>query len=314
MNSPLDTLLASHILIVDDTPANVDILKVILSREGYNVSMAPNGEVALNVIPRSMPDLILMDVMMPGLNGFEVCEKLKVDEATKEIPVIFVTAKSETEDIVKAFDVGGVDYITKPYQYREILSRIKTHLQNQTLLKNNLLLVEQLLKVNVELDKASRTDSLTGLSNRRDANEKIGQEMVRSARNEKSFSLVLGDIDHFKKINDTYGHEAGDFVLTKVSRLMVDAVRRQDLVSRWGGEEFLIVLPETELAGGAILAENIRQKIESEKFVYNEQTMNVKMSFGVCSSGSELSMDELIKKADDNLYRAKEAGRNKVVS
>jgi len=314
LNSPLDTLLASHILIVDDTPANVDILKVILSREGYNVSMAPNGEVALNVIPRSMPDLILMDVMMPGLNGFEVCEKLKVDEATKEIPVIFVTAKSETEDIVKAFDVGGVDYITKPYQYREILSRIKTHLQNQTLLKNNLLLVEQLLKVNVELDKASRTDSLTGLSNRRDANEKIGQEMVRSARNEKSFSLVLGDIDHFKKINDTYGHEAGDFVLTKVSRLMVDAVRRQDLVSRWGGEEFLIVLPETELAGGAILAENIRQKIESEKFVYNEQTMNVKMSFGVCSSGSELSMDELIKKADDNLYRAKEAGRNKVVS
>ena len=314
MNSPLDTLLASHILIVDDTPANVDILKVILSREGYNVSMAPNGEVALNVIPRSMPDLILMDVMMPGLNGFEVCEKLKVDEATKEIPVIFVTAKSETEDIVKAFDVGGVDYITKPYQYREILSRIKTHLQNQTLLKNNLLLVEQLLKVNVELDKASRTDSLTGLSNRRDANEKIGQEMVRSARNEKSFSLVLGDIDHFKKINDTYGHEAGDFVLTKVSRLMVDAVRRQDLVSRWGGEEFLIVLPETELAGGAILAENIRQKIESEKFVYNEQTMNVKISFGVCSSGSELSMDELIKKADDNLYRAKEAGRNKVVS
>ena len=314
MNSILDTLLASHVLIVDDTPANVDILKVILSREGYNVSMAPNGEVALKVIPRSMPDLILMDVMMPGLNGFEVCEKLKADEATKEIPVIFVTAKAETDDIVKAFDVGGVDYITKPYQYREVLSRIKTHLQNQSLLKCNVLLVEQLQKANIELDKSSRTDSLTGLSNRRDANEKIEKELIRFARNKKDFSLVLGDIDHFKKTNDTYGHEAGDCILTKVSRLMVDAVRAQDLVSRWGGEEFLIVLPETELAGGATLAENIRQKIEAEEFVYKEQKINVSMSFGVCSSAPELSMDELVKKADDNLYRAKEAGRNKVVS
>jgi len=314
LNSILDTLLASHVLIVDDTPANVDILKVILSREGYNVSMAPNGEVALKVIPRSMPDLILMDVMMPGLNGFEVCEKLKADEATKEIPVIFVTAKAETDDIVKAFDVGGVDYITKPYQYREVLSRIKTHLQNQSLLKCNVLLVEQLQKANIELDKSSRTDSLTGLSNRRDANEKIEKELIRFARNKKDFSLVLGDIDHFKKTNDTYGHEAGDCILTKVSRLMVDAVRAQDLVSRWGGEEFLIVLPETELAGGATLAENIRQKIEAEEFVYKEQKINVSMSFGVCSSAPELSMDELVKKADDNLYRAKEAGRNKVVS
>lgn len=314
MNSVLDTLLASHILIVDDTPANVDILKVILSREGYNVSMAPNGEVALKVIPRSMPDLILMDVMMPGLNGFEVCEKLKADEATKDIPVIFFTAKSETDDIVKAFDVGGVDYITKPYQYREVLSRIKTHLENQTLLKCNVLLVEQLQKANAELDKSSRTDSLTGLSNRRDVNEKIAQELIRFARNEKDFSLILGDIDHFKKINDTYGHEAGDYVLTKISTLMVDAVRRQDLVSRWGGEEFLIVLPETELAGGTKVAENIRQKIESEKFIYNEQVINVTMSFGVCGSAPELSMDKLVKKADDNLYQAKETGRNKVVS
>jgi diguanylate cyclase (GGDEF)-like protein len=303
-----------QVLIVDDIPANIDILKSVLADEGYNISVATSGELALNIIPRSLPDLILMDVMMPGLNGFETCQKIKSDPSTRDIPIIFVTAKNETEDIVKAFDVGGVDYITKPYQYKEVLSRIKMHLQNRTLIKRNEKLISDLREANTRLDKLSRKDPLTSLSNRRDVNEKIEAELVRFKRNKTPFSLLLGDIDHFKKTNDTFGHDAGDYVLVQVAKLMTQAIRRQDVVARWGGEEFLIFLPETGLDGGLKLAEDIRQKIETEEFCFNQKKITVTMSFGACISEATLPLVALVKKADEGLYKAKETGRNQVIS
>lgn len=302
-----------QILVVDDTPENISILKVILSKEGYNISVALSGEIALNILTRSLPDLILMDVMMPGMNGFEVCRKIKEDSRTCEIPVIFVTAKAETDDIVQAFDAGGVDYITKPYQYKEILSRIKTHLKMQSLLKRNSALIEELKNANAELENISRKDPLTGLSNRRDMNEKIENELARFNRSKESFSIILGDIDYFKKTNDTYGHDAGDDILVKVSNLMAEATRAQDVVARWGGEEFLILLPNTDLDGSWNLAEIIRKKIENEEMIFAQNKIPVTMSFGTSCYEDGLSINELVKKADECLYRAKEAGRNKVV-
>jgi diguanylate cyclase (GGDEF)-like protein len=302
-----------QVLIVDDTPANIDILKKVLAAEGYGLSIAHSGEVALDIVSRSLPDLILMDVTMPGLDGFETCQKIKSDPSTRDIPIIFVTANNDTEDIVKGFDVGGVDYITKPYQLKEVLSRIKTHLQNRTLIKRNALLIADLRESNNKLDIMSRTDPLTGLSNRRDVNEKIEAELVRFERNKNPFSLILGDIDHFKKINDTFGHDAGDYVLVQVAQLMTQSIRRQDVVARWGGEEFLIFLPETNIAGGLKLAEDIRQKIEVEEFCFDQKNIAVTMSFGVCISEAKLPSKSLVKKADDCLYKAKETGRNKIV-
>jgi diguanylate cyclase (GGDEF)-like protein len=313
MSGFLTSATSYQILIVDDTPANIDILRDTLSTEGYSISAAPNGEEALDIVHRSLPDLVLMDVSMPGLDGYEVCEKIKSNISTRDIPVIFVTAKNSAADIAKGFDVGGVDYITKPIQVKEVISRIKTHLEYSTLLKRNEMLITKLREANNQLDKASKSDPLTGLSNRRDVNAKIEAELVRFKRNKNSFSLILGDIDFFKKINDTYGHNAGDYVLIKISKLMAKAVRDQDVVARWGGEEFLFFLPETDINGGSKLAENIRKKVEAEEFCYDQRTIAVTMSFGVGISKPRLSMEELLKEADDSLYKAKETGRNKVV-
>lgn len=313
MNTTTENSSPYQILLVDDTPENIDILKAILSREGYNISVALSGEVAIDIVSRSKPDLILMDVMMPGINGFEACEKIKSNESTKDIPVIFVTAKTEADDIVKAFDVGGVDYITKPYQYKEVLIRVKTHLETQALTKRNTMLIAKLQEANAELEKVSRTDPLTGLSNRRDVNEKIESEIIRADRSKKSFSLLLGDIDHFKTINDTFGHDAGDYILVEVAKLMTQATRRQDVVARWGGEEFLILLPETSLEGSIKVAEDIRKKIEEKELIYDQKKIAITMSFGSCVSEPEMTLNTLVKKADECLYKAKETGRNKVV-
>jgi len=293
---------------VDDTPANIDVLRQVLTTEGLNISMAPNGEEALKIVSQSAPDLILLDIMMPGIDGFETCRRLKKNEATKSIAVIFISAKIETEKIIKGFSLGGVDYITKPFRQEELLSKVKTHLQIKKLM------LEQ-KKLITKLDAISREDPLTGLSNRRDLIEKIEYERSRFERVKKPFSLIMADIDHFKKINDTYGHDAGDYVLTRTADLMKDIARKLDTVARWGGEEFLLLLPETELKGATNLAEKLRETICLINFVQEDNKFNITVSFGVnCYTNKEISVDEFLKSTDTCLYQAKETGRNKVVS
>lgn len=299
---------------MDDTPANIDVLRKTLEPEGYNIAIALNGELAIKNASIFKPDLILLDVMMPGINGFETCRRLKINEQTSQIPIIFITAKTDSEDILEGFNAGGADYITKPFRREEVLARTKAHLDLRSLMKQKDSLIIELEKVNFQLEHMSRTDPLTGLSNRRDLLQKLSQEEARFKRGQKPFTIILTDIDHFKKVNDTYGHDAGDQVLIKVAQLLKGMIREQDIVSRWGGEEFLVLIPETNLEGGIKLAEKCRTRIQSETIHHNQQEIKVTMSFGVSTFKTGQALEECIKMADDLLYIAKRTTRNRVVS
>ncbi len=315
------------ILIVDDHPVTTHLLRKSMESEGFKTLVAPSGDVALKIVPRSLPDLILLDVMMPGLDGFETCRKLKEDPATRDIPIIFVTGKSDSKDVLKGFDVGGVDYISKPLRPKEVLLRIKTHLKLWMLIKRyeknidelreaNLKLddlADKLKEANLKLDNLANVDPLTGILNRRAVKEKMEDERTRFERTKEPYSVILGDLDHFIKINDNFGHDAGDYLLIQISKILKEKIRKPDFVSRWGGEAFLLFLPETDLNGAVNLAEKLRQSIESTHVIFNQHKFNVTMSLGVSVYKKGMTIDDCIQKADGLLCRAKEAGRNKVI-
>ncbi|MBT5549872.1 MAG: diguanylate cyclase [Nitrospina sp.] len=288
------------ILIVDDVQANITILERTLASVGYNISVAFNGQKALDLVPKLKPDLILLDIMMPGIDGYEVCRRLKQSDVSKYIPVIFITAKGDTESIVEGFDVGAVDFIMKPFKVKEVCARVHTHLTLSAALN--------------KLIQDSETDPLTGLFNRRTFLKRIEEEAMRFRRYQKPFSILFGDIDFFKKINDTYGHAAGDAVLINISNILKTEKREIDQVARWGGEEFLILLPETDVAGAVQHGNKIREMISAKPFIYEGQEINITMSFGVSIYNGDTSIEKTIDLADQRLYRAKESGRNKVVS
>ncbi|MDM8536768.1 diguanylate cyclase [Desulfobacterales bacterium HSG17] len=296
----------SSVLIVDDNPKNLQVLASILRTNEYKVAMVKDGVKAIKFIMSRKPDLILLDIMMPDLDGFEVCQKLKQDQSTKDIPIIFISALVETEDKVKGFGAGGVDYITKPFQQEEVLARVQTHLELRNAYK-------KLKKAYKDIEIAAKTDSMTNLSNRRDIIEKIKYEKKKSQRSGKPFSLVLSDIDDFKIFNDKYGHDCGDFILTTVADIIRAGIRKQDTAARWGGEEFLILLPETDIHGGEIVAENIREKLLSKTFTYNNYSHKVSMTFGVSIFLKEHSIDHCIKMADKALYKGKNSGKGCVI-
>jgi diguanylate cyclase (GGDEF)-like protein len=225
---------------------------------------------------------------------------LKKDKDLKNIPVIFITAKGDTEDILEGFGVGAVDYIMKPFRLEEVYVRVKTHLILSAALK--------------KLTLDSETDPLTGLFNRRTFMQKIENEALRFKRTQKPFSILFGDIDLFKKINDTYGHLAGDAILVSISHILNTEKREIDQVARWGGEEFLILLPETNLKGAVQLGNKIRKSISAKPITHEGQEINVTMSFGVSEYNSETHIEKTIDLADQRLYLAKNSGRNKVVS
>ncbi len=308
-----------NILIVDDTPENLTVLRQILTEHGYRVRPALSGEIALKTAQADLPDLILLDILMPGMDGYEVCGKFKAEERTRDIPIIFISALNEIEDKMKAFSGGGVDYISKPFHAEEILARVGTHLtlrsqqkaltlQNEELREKNALIKEQAEKLKM---LASR-DFLTGLSNRRDFLEKAHQEERRYKRTERTFAFILLDIDHFKEVNDTHGHECGDAVLVGVARSLEKALRGQDVVARWGGEEFICLLPETGLEGARNVAEKIRRSSEAAVHRCNSREISITVTLGGSVYNGECSMEECIGRADRALYRGKQQGRNRV--
>ena len=187
------------VMIVDDTKENINVLRKTLANIGCKISVALNGEMALDLIPKLKPNLILLDIMMPGIDGYEVCRRLKKDAELQDVPIIFVTAKGDTEDIVQGFEAGAVAFIMKPFRQEEVCTRVKTHLALSAAIK--------------KLIRDNETDSLTGLINRRTFLKRVENEAMRFKRNQKPFALLFGDIDFFKKVNDTYGHSAGDDVL-----------------------------------------------------------------------------------------------------
>jgi len=301
---------AKKILVVDDSADHIKLLAEILKPENYRIFTALNGEDALIKAKEIEPDLILLDIVMPGISGFDVCRQLKSDVNLKAIPIIFISACGDIGDVAEGFRSGGVDYITKPCRKEEVLARVNTHLQLKLLLEEKINLIKK-------LDQTSRTDSLTGLSNRRDILEKLNYEVKRFERNKKPCSIILADIDNFKAINDTHGHGGGDYILVEIANLFTGNSRDQDIVSRWGGEEILILLPETDAAGAKYLAEKYRQIIASHNFHFDENQISVTMSFGVNmmfnDDDSGNIIEAVIKRADHCLYEAKRNGKNQVV-
>jgi len=307
-----------RILVVDDTPANIEILYKILKGD-YDVLFAKSGADGLRLVKREAPDLILLDIMMPEMDGYQVCAALKGNPETARIPVIFVTAMGGEEDESKGFESGAIDYITKPISPVIVKARVKIHLE----LKRSRDLLEQLTvelgRKNDELEVLARKDALTGLANRRHFNEVLDAEIKRAKRTGQHLSLILCDVDYFKKYNDLYGHLAGDKCLSMVGEVMRECFKRAgDLTARYGGEEFAVILPETPSDIGVQLAERLCRELIKQALPHegNLPPGVVTLSAGVVGVRvtHERDADWLIGEADRALYFSKENGRNRVTA
>lgn len=292
----------SKILIVDDVQANLELLGDILGRKGYEIVAANNGQKALLLAKKVLPDLILLDVMMPDISGYDVCEKLKQDEATKGIPIIFLSAKNESKDVVDGFSYGAVDYVSKPFIKEELMARVKTHLE----LKHQKEELKEYIKIVEEL---SATDKLTQISNRLKLDTILEHEYERFKREKEPFSVIIMDLDDFKSVNDTYGHASGDKVLIDFAEILKNSIRASDVCGRWGGEEFLAILPKTNIEQALFVAEKIRADFTQVEF---DGIGKCTCSFGVSEALSSDTIDTLLMRADDALYQAKREGKNRV--
>ena len=291
----------SRILIVDDTPKNIQVLGTILRQEGYQINIAQDGSRAIHMAEKVSPDLILLDVMMPDMDGYETSLKLKQSPETKDIPIIFLTARKEPEDIIKGFEVGGLDYISKPFNSIELLARIRTHLD--------------LWHKTRQLQSIAEKDGLTMIANRRRFDAFFDLEWRRSNRDKTPVTIVMIDIDFFKAYNDYYGHLQGDECLKQIAKVIdINCRRPADIAARYGGEEFAVILGNTDQKGGIQLAEKIRRKIEGLGIPHEKSVISdyVTISLGIATMipSNEDRSDQLIKRADEQLYRAKELGRN----
>ena len=309
------------ILVVDDAPQNVTLLARILKMSGYDIQVATNGAQAIESAKRQPPDLILLDINMPVMDGFEACARLNADERTRGIPVIFISALDNLADKVRAFQSGGVDYILKPFEYEEIQARVETHLMirrlrvqleeaNQQLAAR----VVELTRLNEEVQRLANEDVLTGCFNRRHFMELAEMEIKRSMRYKQSLSFLMMDIDHFKSFNDRYGHQIGDQLLCHLVSLCQKQLRVADTLGRYGGEEFVILMPETGRDGAKEASERLHKSIEEMNIDTPEGKLAITVSMGLTSLESGFdetqTLDMLIKRADKALFTAKKAGRN----
>lgn len=306
------------ILIVDDSVENRQLLFRTLGRAGYEIFEAADGKEGLTQAVKILPDLILLDIVMPELDGYQVCEALKKDLRTADIPVIFLSAETETKDKIRGLESGGMDYITKPIDRGEVLARVQTQLKIRRLTKELIQANIELLKKNAELEEANaaitqlmHTDPLTGLANRRYFLEILDNLMSLAQRHHTPLSLVMVDLDHFKAINDAYGHVGGDQVLKEFGVLLKKYSRKEDLVARFGGEEFIAALPLTDLRGAKIWAEKIRLGLERKK--WDQINGKVTASFGVSQFQPDDTPESFIERADMGLYQAKATGRNRIM-
>ncbi|BAY17801.1 response regulator receiver modulated diguanylate cyclase [Nostoc sp. HK-01] len=299
----------SLVLIVDDEPFIRTQLRLALERDGYQIAEARDGLEALILFQQLHPQIVLMDAIMPGMDGFECCIKLQSLDQGKYTPVLMITGLEDQESVDQAFDAGAIDYVTKPIHWPVLRQRVKRLIQQSQLQK-------QLEAANQELQRLVTIDGLTQVASRRRFEEYFSQEWQRMARDQLPLSLILCDVDYFKSYNDTYGHRAGDRCLQKVAQAIKDSVKRPaDLVARYGGEEFAVILPKTEMQGAAILAEKICSVVRKLAIPHSNSQVSgyVTISAGVAADIPQPGSDfqDIISAADRALYQAKIEGRDR---
>jgi len=298
------------VLIIDDSPTLRRQVISILESAGLFArhQEADNGIDGFKLLLTDAPDIVLCDLEMPGMDGLKFLDMRNARAELRDVPVIMLTGREEPEQKIKGLERGASDYVTKPFDAGELIARVKVQLKIKRL-------QDDLKEQNRKLEELSNTDPLTQLANRRCLMQSLKQEFQRSERTGHQLSLIMADIDHFKRINDSYGHQQGDAVLKAVSGTIRDQLRDYDLAARFGGEEFALVLPETDLAKAAQVAERIRQTVASISLGGALNELELTISLGVASFPGQQTteVDDLIRNADDALYAAKREGRNRVV-
>jgi two-component system cell cycle response regulator len=299
----------ANILVVDDSESLRNTMRMILMQSGVSAACfeARTGLEAMKVLAEKHVDLVICDVIMPELDGFKFLMMKGQQPALSEIPVIMLTSNEDVAIKIKTLEKGASDYIVKPFHEGELLARVKVHLKLK-------FLQDELKKKNAELHQLAGIDQLTGFTNRIRFMESFERELFRSRRHKIELSFVIFDIDFFKQVNDRFGHLVGDAVLLQISRMVEQRVRLSDLIGRYGGDELILLLPQTHLQGACFLAEEIRKQIEDSGFSGAPQPIRMTVSAGVGSYPQldAATVDELIQKADEALYRAKAHGRNRI--
>lgn len=292
------------ILVVEDDERIINICSSVLGSGGYQVASAPDGPEMFQAIEREVPDLVILDLLLPGMDGVEILAKIKGMPLARDVPVVILTAVGDLKTKVKTLYLGADDYLVKPVNSMELLARVRANLRKHE--------CERRLKYQLNQSFVqSITDPLTGLYNRRYLESTLERELALHRRSGRPLCLLMLDIDGFKAINDKHGHGTGDAALTELAAIFRRELRTSDLAVRMGGDEFLVVLPDALMEQSAAIAERLRAALEAKEFpeLGNER---VTVSIGVCQAGDEAGMNVLLKQADETLYRAKQAGRNRV--
>ena len=301
---------------VDDDPTTARLVRDWYRGQPFEILEAADGDDGVRRASSEHPDIILMDLMMPHTNGFDASRRLKSDPRTSGIPVILLSAKREATTKREGFAAGIDDYVVKPFEFEEVDARIRAMLRKRELYLTLETRNEELKASNAQLEEMATVDEKTGLANYRVFRTKLHDEWLRSARYETPLSVIMLDLDDFKRVNDSHGHPAGDRVLREFATLVTGGARATDVASRYGGEEFALILPHTPGERAVRVAERIRRAVEEFVFLDGDLPMRITVSAGVAtvpSANSLPSADRLVAAADRALYAAKKAGKNRVV-
>jgi two-component system cell cycle response regulator len=305
-----------RILVVDDDPQTAELVKSWYRGKPFDILTAGDGEEGLKRAASERPDLLLLDVTMPRMDGLEVARRLKANPATRSIPLLLLSARRDTPDKVEGFRAGADDYVVKPFAFEEVDARIRTMLRRRELFATLESTVEELQVSNRELEGLLVIDEKTGLFNYREFARRLREEWLRALRYETPLSVIMLDLDRFKAINDRYGHPAGDRVLREFAMLVAGGARGTDVAARFGGEEFVVILPHTGGPLAVRVAERIRAAVHDFTFLEPDERLKVTVSAGIATWPSSPSIDSgeaLVAAADRALLKAKSKGRNRVV-
>jgi diguanylate cyclase (GGDEF)-like protein len=291
------------ILVGDNSQVVREVLRWHLESHGYQVIEAADGAESVTLARKAKPAVILLSVELPTLNGHQALSRLKADPDVRDTPVVFITGHTETDDVVEGLRLGAHDYLRKPFEPAEVIARVSAAVRVKEL-------QDDLRARNAELDRIARSDPLTGLANRRHLDEQLAAHAASAARHHHELSVAVVDIDNFKSVNDTFGHNAGDTVLREVARRIAVSARVEDIVGRWGGEEFIVILPHCGVDGATVVSERIRRAVAATP-VRAEHGIAIPVTVSVgCTGGTD---EVAVERADAALYAAKKGGRNRTV-